>query len=292
MKRLVFDRQTAYLGTLFAVIIASAAWLMHRATLTTIPARTSLPGDVSGSAATTGAGWAIAEVAFALALLAFILGFRKAPGWLRTLTKFNVVILALMLLGYARIPAVFVMAAVSLVYVTEHYDVFWVVNNAASVALAVVGAVGIGLLFDPLPIFVALLGLMVYDHVFANRRDEMFTLAEFVINLRLPVVFVKPATSRVDLQGLITDGDDEQPDHAWAIGTADLMLPAGFVASLVRIYGLAGLGAVVVVLVSLSIVASSSRIRHLMLSKGSGAGLPPITASIALVYVPVLFAGV
>jgi len=290
------DKQALYLASLFLAVTIGAIVMLDL--LQTSGTSVSTPGNVDGAEA--GAAWAIAEVAFAITVLLGIFAYRYLPTTLQSIVKASLKIVAVYAAGVIFYGAgLFTegLAAIISAYATSklvnHAGLWWLINNALCVGLAVAGAAVLALGLNEVALFVFLLGMTVYDRAFADKREYMFDLASLAIRLRLPVLFVKPTTFRFDWDDLtdeLTGGESDEPDdNTWGIGTADLMLPAAFVAALATSDAvvwpeLAG------ILATVGIVFAAFRIRHKALTKGSGAGLPPLTAGLAIAYLPLLAA--
>lgn len=286
------DRQASLLAVLFLAVQIPAVWLAQQLTAATTQPDT--PGGVtaadSTAAESAGAGiaWAGIEVAFAVGLLALIVVYRRLPEWLQETIKINVVLLIFLHLGgqwatAGVLPtgAALVVSILTVYKAVSHYDVYWALNNLLAVSLAIATGAYIALIFGVWGLVVALVALTVYDHVFANKQGWMFTLADSLLRARLPVVVLKPHGWRLDWNAFVDGlGDDEDdPDTSWAIGTADLALPAAFAAAVATAPpGPLASGTLAAAGVVGGVTLACFRLRYEMLTKGSGAGLPALTA--------------
>jgi presenilin-like A22 family membrane protease len=151
--------------------------------------------------------------------------------------------------------------------IADELDCWWLFNNALALGLAIYFAAGTGIVLGPVIIGVGLVGLAVYDYVFADRAEWMFSLAESAMRRKLPLLVVVPPTVQYDWDAFI---DREHGDESgWGIGMADLLLPAAFAVSLVDAGGLLAVG------VTAGTLLACVRVSW-KLEQGGGAGLPPL----------------
>lgn len=291
------DRNALVLAALFLTVAIASVLLVPA-----FQADTGDAGDGGGaervledeSAATQGAagvGWVVAEVALAVILIALIFVWRRLPDWLQKALSDDLEYAAFMFLGALAYlnggsETFWAVAAAVIIFNTttsimHRFDVFWVLNNVIAIIIAIaIAAVG-GVVLGPVIIAVGLVGLAVYDHWFANKESWMFTLAGSMVNLKLPVIILFPSSWRVDWDTLASDVAGEKEDEGdsgvggLAIGTADVMLPAMFAASVAAATD--GVGFVVWGVLA-GIAMAAFRLRWEMLHRGSGAGLPAIAA--------------
>lgn len=322
---IVVDREAVLLVVLFGVVFLGAVQLTDAMVATGTEVKT--PGGVQGAEA--GGAWAVAETIVAVAFLAVIALYRRLPDWVRKIIKWNAAAAILLFLGADNpfLPTLAVAAGVITVGIaTDHFDIFWMVNNVLCVLLAVAMAAVIGIALNATAVIVALVGLSIYDHVFANKKKWMFTLGRTFIALRLPLLFVRPRAWRFKWsEALETEGDDGDGDgdgkdagadvgadsdlkeqdapevgleeRAWGIGTADLALPVSLAAVVVSSAG--GVAAWetqgIVLGILIGVTIACFRLRHSMLTRGGGAGLPPLATGAILGYaagqLPVAAAG-
>lgn len=287
------DRQAIYLAALFLTVqvaaVAAGLWLTGRGVTV------ESPGNVDGAAA--GAGWAVLEVGFAVVMLAAVVLSRYLPEELRKAIKVSVVLSLAYLLGgiAAQMNLGFLLLAALIgTYLTlktvDVLGLWWLLNNAGSVFIAIYGGVVAGLMLNEWALLTFLLGMTVYDRVFADNKEWMMDMAGFAVNLRLPVLFIKPTEYRFDWDSLLDDEDSDpldEDDGSWGIGTADLMIPAAFTVAVATGESLAWplVGAIAV---TVAVGLAALRIREKMLTQGSGAGLPPLMAAVGIAFVGVL----
>lgn len=286
------DRQAIYLAGLFlavqAVAVGLGLWVAGQGVAV------ESPGNVDGAAA--GAGWAVLEVGFAAVLLGIVVLSRYLPEELRKAVKVSVVLSLAYLLGAIGAQTSvghLILAALIGTYLTlkvvDVLGLWWLLNNAAAVFIAVYGGVVAGLMLNEWALLTFLLGMTLYDRLFADKRDWMMSMAGFAVNLRLPVLFIKPSRFRFDWDGLLEEDSDalDEDNGAWGIGTADLMIPAAFTVAVATGESLAWPAAGALVVTG-AVGLAALRIREKMLTQGSGAGLPPLMAAVALAFVAVL----
>lgn len=297
--RVATDRQAFTLAALFLAVQAGALALAFRWQQTGTAGDISAPGGVDGPAA--GAGWALGEVVIAsVFVVGLYLSVRYLPAWARDACKTAVKILFVFVLG-AVTQSLTVLAATLVAYigyrVLDATGLWWLGNNAIALTIAVVWGALVGLALNAWALLVFLVGMTVYDHVFADHNPWMEQMAGSLVSWRLPVMVVKPSQWRFEW-GLLfhPDGEDiAATDSAWGIGTADLLLPAAFTVAVAtgNVLAWPRLGATVV---TGGILIAALRVRQKMLDQKSGAGLPPLTTgaavAFALVLVPSLFVGV
>jgi presenilin-like A22 family membrane protease len=150
--------------------------------------------------------------------------------------------------------------AVALVVALYVYPEWWVIDSAGAI-LGMGAAALFGISFGILPALVLLSALAVYDAISVYGTEHMLTLAEGVMELRLPIVLVVPATrgysflaeadgdAEVVEEGDIEEEDvegeedeqageerqlegvDEEERGAYFIGLGDAVMPTILVAS-------------------------------------------------------------
>lgn len=284
------------LAGLFVVVLVGAVWMATW--FASAGVEPAMSGSSGSEQAAAGAGWALAEVGVAVLLLGFVLLWKRLPEWVQDVVKTGVLVVGAMVLGDMASQlgmsafwtvAVGVVGYYAIIKAADAFDVYWLWNNFESIALAIVLGAGIGAVL-PLPfLLVGIVGLTIYDHVFANEKDWMFTLGEGMLRAKLPVIVFAFPKLRVSWDAICDEmgGDDDALDDSltemleegrgFGIGMADLLLPAAFAAAVT----LAGGGVTLpVVGVVAGIVVAAFRLRWEMVNIGSGAGLPAITGGI------------
>lgn len=252
-------------------------------------------GDGAQGEATASAIWVAAEVALAVAALGSYLGYLKLSEWVKTTVRRAAVVGLIYYLFWSSSAPAITLAIVLGAYVTyrvaDHYGVYWAINDLLCVALAVAMGVVLALFLGVVGVGIGLVGMLVYDHHFANRETHMFHLAAAMLRLRLPVLFVRPNEWRFQWQAIVDMTDDvaeegEESDVGWGLGTADLGLPAAFVAAVILepatsafVGGLAVAG-----LCAAGILVACFRLRFELVERGSGAGLPALSVGVLVPY--------
>lgn len=307
---LAFDRRGVEIGVLLLVVaVATVAITAPNPTAVESSPPEAFGSGSSGEAA-AGASWAVAEVLFAGGLLGVIVLLRHVPEWLKTTGRrlaVYVIIYMYAIYGVAIGWVTELLALGAVAYlgyrVTDHYGLYWVLNNVLCLAFAIGGGIAVGSMFGVPGMIIALMVLSVYDHAFANRREWMFDLAEKFVRARVPVVFLRPRGWRYRWGWLLEDEleidtedemEIEREDErlGWGLGTADLALAGGFIAALTTSPSFAGLdhGRFVLSVVIAGLFVAGLRIGHELDTRGSGAGMPPITAGLLAPYAVLLVA--
>lgn len=130
----------------------------------------------------------------------------------------------------------------------------WYVIDIVGVAVAA-GAAGIfGISFGLLPCLILLVVFAVYDAIAVYRTRHMLALADSILELRLPIMFVVPKTrgySFLEETRRVKDPQpDEKPREAMFMGLGDAVIPAILVVSSLTF--LEGPGALPVALATLA----------------------------------------
>ncbi|MCG1003097.1 MULTISPECIES: presenilin family intramembrane aspartyl protease PSH [Halobacterium] len=149
----------------------------------------------------------------------------------------------------AGVNAAAYVPAAALVVALYAYPEWWVIDSAGAI-LGMGAAALFGISFGILPALVLLSALAVYDAISVYGTEHMLTLAEGVMELRLPIVLVVPATRGYsfleeadsdhqqdeaeaddDADERQLDGVDEEDRGAYFIGLGDAVMPTILVAS-------------------------------------------------------------
>ena len=163
----------------------------------------------------------------------------------------------------------------------------WYIIDGLGILIGAGVASIFGVSLDILPVIVLLILLAVYDAISVYKTKHMITLAEGVIDLKTPILFVIP--KRRDYS-FIRDGigklDDGGERAAFIIGMGDLIMPSILVVSanvfvlkgwrLFGIINIPALGAMLGSLVGLGILLS------FVASGKPQAGLPPLNGGTIL----------
>ncbi|HZK30625.1 MAG TPA: presenilin family intramembrane aspartyl protease PSH [Methanoregula sp.] len=172
--------------------------------------------------------------------------------------------------------------ATSLLYI---YPEWYVIDSLGILIGAGVASI-FGVSLDILPVVLLLILLAVYDAISVYKTKHMITLAEGVIDLKTPILFVVP--KRRDYS-FIRDGigklDDGGERAAFIIGMGDLIMPSILVVSanvflkgwrFGGIINLPALGAIIGSLAGLSVLL------YFVSSGKPQAGLPPLNGGTIL----------
>jgi len=162
----------------------------------------------------------------------------------------------------------------------------WYVIDGLGILIGAGVASIFGVSLEILPVVVLLTLLAVYDAISVYKTKHMITLAEGVIDLKTPILFVVP--KRRDYS-FIRDGigklDDGGERAAFIIGMGDLIMPSILVVSanvflkgwrLAGIINLPALGAIIGSLAGLSVLL------YFVSSGKPQAGLPPLNGGTIL----------
>ena len=156
----------------------------------------------------------------------------------------------------------------------------WYVIDALGILIGAGVASIFGVSLDVLPVVILLILLAVYDAISVYKTKHMITLAEGVIDLKTPILFVIPKRRDYsfikDGIGKLGDGGERA---AFIIGRGDLIMPSILVVSanvflkgakLGGLINLASLGAIIGSLAGLCVLL------YFVMSGKPQAGLPPL----------------
>ena len=162
----------------------------------------------------------------------------------------------------------------------------WYVIDALGILIGAGVAAIFGASLDILPVIVILVLLAVYDAISVYKTKHMITLAEGVIDLKTPILFVVPKRRNYSFIkegiGKIGDGGERA---AFIIGMGDMIMPSILVVSanvflkgwrLGGMVNLPALGAIVGSMVGLVVLL------HFVMSGKPQAGLPPLNGGTIL----------
>jgi presenilin-like A22 family membrane protease len=156
----------------------------------------------------------------------------------------------------------------------------WYVIDALGILIGAGVAAIFGASLDVVPVVILLALLAIYDAISVYKTKHMITLAEGVIDLKTPILFVIP--KRRDYSfiregiGKISDGGERS---AFIIGMGDMIMPAILVVSanvflkgwrLAGMINLPALGAIIGSLAGIVVLL------HFVMSGKPQAGLPPL----------------
>lgn len=104
----------------------------------------------------------------------------------------------------------------------------WYVVDLVGFIVGVGAAVVLGISFGILPVLILLIILAVYDAISVYKTRHMIALAEGVVPMRLPVVFVVPKEKDFSMDSMSTKPLSEQPAEergAMFMGVGDAVIP-------------------------------------------------------------------
>jgi presenilin-like A22 family membrane protease len=107
----------------------------------------------------------------------------------------------------------------------------WYVVDAAGFLAAGALIALLGISFGPLPVFVLLIALMVYDYIAVYRTKHMLSLADVVVDLKLPILLVMPSEPGYDypnappLKARTAEPGASADRDAMFMGLGDVVIP-------------------------------------------------------------------
>jgi presenilin-like A22 family membrane protease len=162
----------------------------------------------------------------------------------------------------------------------------WYVIDALGVLIGAGVASVFGVSLEVLPVIIMLILLAVYDAISVYKTKHMITLAEGIIDLKTPILFVIPKRRNYSFikegVGSMGEGGDRA---AFVIGMGDVIMPSILVVSanvflqgwrLGGILNLAAVGAIIGSLAGLSVLM------YFVASGKPQAGLPPLNGGTIL----------
>jgi presenilin-like A22 family membrane protease len=228
----------------------------------------------------------------ALMLILIKYKFKRILGWIIRISLFIAYIYVfsgLLALVTQEGPALFLgvaLAGVATLLLWKYPE--WYVVDILGVLLAAGVASMFGISLEPIPVILLLILLAVYDAISVYKTKHMLTLANGVIEGKMPIMVVVP---KKEGYSFIRDGiggnidtiktDDEEPKHdraAYLMGLGDLIMPSILVTSAcvftpgggVGIFSLTAMGTILGSLAGLGILLRA------VFSGRPQAGLPPL----------------
>ena len=107
----------------------------------------------------------------------------------------------------------------------------WYVIDTAGVLMGAAGAGIFGISFGIVPALLLLVVLAVYDAVAVYRTEHMLTLADGVMDLKLPVMFVVPRRAGYSFTASEEELKEEGGHDALFMGLGDAVIPGVLIAS-------------------------------------------------------------
>ena len=180
--------------------------------------------------------------------------------------------------GYAEIAVMAALAVAATVHLYRYPE--WYVIDALGLLLAAGVASIFGVSLGTVPVILLLVILAVYDAISVYKTKHMITLAEGVIDLKTPILFVIPKKRDYSFirEGIGKLGDGGERS-AFIIGMGDLIMPSVLVVSAnvftggVKYFGFFNLPALGAMIGS---VAGLAVLLHFVMSGRPQAGLPPL----------------
>ena len=162
----------------------------------------------------------------------------------------------------------------------------WYVIDALGLLLAAGVASIFGVSLGTVPVILLLVILAVYDAISVYKTKHMITLAEGVIDLKTPILFVIPKKRDYSFikEGIGKLGDGGERS-AFIIGMGDMIMPSVLVVSAnvftggVKYFGLFNLPALGAMIGS---IAGLAVLLHFVMSGRPQAGLPPLNGGTIL----------
>ena len=159
----------------------------------------------------------------------------------------------------------------------------WYVIDTLGILLCAGVASIFGIAVGIIPAIILLVLLAVYDYISVYRTKHMITLAEGVLSLKAPILFVIPKRRDYSFikEGLAIKGEDGEPKErgAFIIGMGDMIMPTILVVSanvFLRVPGWAfsppAIGAIAGSVVGLAVLLTAVK------QGKPQAGLPPLNA--------------
>ena len=108
----------------------------------------------------------------------------------------------------------------------------WFIIDAVGIITSAGCAAIFGISLSPIPVIVLLILLIVYDYVAVHKTKHMLTLADGVMQQKMPIMFLVPKTLKYSYRrdGLSTKGDKSERS-AYMIGMGDMIMPGILVVS-------------------------------------------------------------
>ncbi|MCG7854939.1 MAG: hypothetical protein MIO88_03685, partial [Methanoregulaceae archaeon] len=161
----------------------------------------------------------------------------------------------------------------------------WYIIDTLGVLIAAGAASIFGISLNVIPVLLLLVILMVYDAISVYKTRHMVTLAEGVIDIKSPILFIVPKRRGYSFMREGIGDLDGGERAAFVIGMGDLIMPSILVVSanvflnstrLAGVITLPALGAIIGSVIGLSLLLT-------VVQKGKPqAGLPPINGGAIL----------
>ncbi|MGB8308891.1 MAG: presenilin family intramembrane aspartyl protease PSH [Methanoregula sp.] len=186
--------------------------------------------------------------------------------------------------GLAQVAAMAALAllATGLLYLYPEWYIIDILGLFLAAGVASIFGVSLG----TIPVILLLIILAVYDAISVYKTKHMITLAEGVLDLKTPILFVIPKKRSYSFikEGIGKIGEGEERS-AFIIGMGDLIIPSMLVVSAnvftggVKYFGLFNLPALGAMIGS---IAGLIVLLHFVMSGRPQAGLPPLNGGTIL----------
>ncbi|MCI4364705.1 MAG: hypothetical protein L3K10_01375 [Thermoplasmata archaeon] len=170
---------------------------------------------------------------------------------------------------------------------------WWVVDLVGFLAAGALVAI-LGISFAILPAFILLIALLIYDAIAVYRTKHMISLADVVVDMKLPILLVMPDSAGYDYTAAPSlkeqRGQPVTERAALFMGLGDVVIPGTLVVSafvwLPSVPGVLGVGANLVVAVAalLGSLVGYGFLMGLVLRGNPQAGLPLLNGGALLGY--------
>ncbi len=186
--------------------------------------------------------------------------------------------------GLAQVAAMAALAllATGLLYLYPEWYIIDILGLLLAAGVASIFGVSLG----TIPVILLLIILAVYDAISVYKTKHMITLAEGVLDLKTPILFVIPKKRSYSFikEGIGKIGEGEERS-AFIIGMGDLIIPSMLIVSAnvftggVKYFGLFNLPALGAMIGS---IAGLIVLLHFVMSGRPQAGLPPLNGGTIL----------
>jgi len=259
----------------------------------------SLPVQTAGLAAfedPDSMGNLVVFMAIILGFTAFLLvlikyGHKNIIAWIIAISifltfvyTFAAIVPMLLGPGYAQYAVIFALSVAAIVLLYKYPE--WYVIDGLGILLAAGVASMFGVSLGTIPVILLLAVLAIYDAISVYKTKHMIALAEGIIDLKTPILFVVPKKRDYSFikEGIgKLDGGGER--SAFIIGMGDLIIPSVLVVSAnvftggVKYFGLFNLPALGAIVGS---IAGLAILLHFVMSGKPQAGLPPLNGGTIL----------
>ncbi len=125
------------------------------------------------------------------------------------------------LVPYGYVPIVITIALTVLLYIYPE----WYILDAVGLVIGGGAAAMFGISLDIIPVILLMVVLAIYDAISVYKTKHMVSMAESIVEMRLPILFVLPRKRNFSL---LKDSDKEE---AFFMGLGDAIIPSMLVVS-------------------------------------------------------------